>query len=943
VLQPRYCFSFLALLLPFFAFSQTADFSFRSPSGNFCTPTLVDFSQNCTGSPIGFVWDFGNNTRGFSGNVAASYDIPGTYTVKLTAIYTNTTLEISKTVVIHPTINATIAVSSNYICRPGIINFSAASNANRPSYTWDFGDNTGIISSRGRDTAHTFTNYGNYTVILKVTDTTGCFGTVSTVINVSRPAIVGTVSQQTGCIPAAPVFAANVNVPVNDFVTTYSWNYGDGSPTQNTATNSTSHLYNNVGSFLPTLSISTNGGCTNTFNFPSVAFGTPPTNENAYPSKPVYCASETPSFVLTATSANAYLWDFGDGTIAAYTDTLVQHKYNSLGIKTLVATPYFNGCPGQSVTFPIEIVGVLASFNYANTCTNKNTYRFTNTSIGNIALQTWKFGDTSQSLATVDAVHTYPVTGQFTTSLTIVDTITGCRDSTIQVIYTARPRLSNPDSAICLFANTRFTVNGTYSAIGTNYTWHVFGQVIGPRTDSTFIANPLSLGTYNNNFVTIGYDNSSCLDTVFLNKPIFVRGPEINFTITDTACFDNTFIISNSSKPFYPQDSVTLWFWDYGNQTKLDTVYQPRPLRYANPGNYNVRLTGVDKNGCRLNRSLPAIAAPYPYLLVVPKKDTLCLGQGTTLKAYSDNLYTWTPTIPGACVGCDSVNVNPTTTTTYYATATNFYGCVSRDSSTVLVYTPFTITSPSLIYNICQNDVALLQVTPANKRITWSPAGSLSGSNIFNPVASPTQSTSYKVVMTDSAGCYSDSLMINVNVKSLPTVNAGPDKTVPYDAAFSLDATYSNNARNYAWTPANQLSCTDCPTPSGTAFNTVKYLVTVTSDSGCIAKDSIIVFVECKNANILMPSAFTPNNDNLNDHYYPIARGIKLINKFAIYNRNGQIVYIAGNFPPNSRSFGWNGQFKGQPQPSSGYVYVLEAVCDQGATLTKSGNFILLR
>jgi gliding motility-associated-like protein len=92
-----------------------------------------------------------------------------------------------------------------------------------------------------------------------------------------------------------------------------------------------------------------------------------------------------------------------------------------------------------------------------------------------------------------------------------------------------------------------------------------------------------------------------------------------------------------------------------------------------------------------------------------------------------------------------------------------------------------------------------------------------------------------------------------------------------------------------------------------------------------------------------MPKAFSPNNDNLNDYFYPITVGIKTIVRFTIYNRQGQVIYEATNFPPNDKTFGWNGLLKGSYQSVGTYVYILESICDIGEKLIKKGSFVLLR
>ena len=92
-----------------------------------------------------------------------------------------------------------------------------------------------------------------------------------------------------------------------------------------------------------------------------------------------------------------------------------------------------------------------------------------------------------------------------------------------------------------------------------------------------------------------------------------------------------------------------------------------------------------------------------------------------------------------------------------------------------------------------------------------------------------------------------------------------------------------------------------------------------------------------------MPTAFTPDNNGLNDYYYPLTRGINVIKNFAIYNRAGRIMYQANNFSPNDKRFGWDGRYKGEPQPAGAYVFMMEAFCDAGQTLTRKGSFMLLK
>lgn len=223
------------------------------------------------------------------------------------------------------------------------------------------------------------------------------------------------------------------------------------------------------------------------------------------------------------------------------------------------------------------------------------------------------------------------------------------------------------------------------------------------------------------------------------------------------------------------------------------------------------------------------------------------------------------------------------------------------------------------------------------------PATGLSATNTFDPVATPFQSTTYTAIIEDSAACFSDSISVPVHVNAPAVLDAGPDLILPYNSSFTLSPQYGNNTASYLWTPADELSCYSCPAPSGTALHESAFRIEVTTDSGCVASDSIHISIECDQANLLVPNAFTPNSDHLNDVLYPIARGIGLIKRFAIYNRGGQIVYEQSNFIPNDKTLGWNGYINGEPGSTGVYVYVITAVCDQGEKIVKKGSVILLR
>jgi gliding motility-associated-like protein len=120
------------------------------------------------------------------------------------------------------------------------------------------------------------------------------------------------------------------------------------------------------------------------------------------------------------------------------------------------------------------------------------------------------------------------------------------------------------------------------------------------------------------------------------------------------------------------------------------------------------------------------------------------------------------------------------------------------------------------------------------------------------------------------------------------------------------------------------------------AVNPGKYLVSVSNLCGTTV-DEIEIYKDCEFA-VYMPTAFTPNNDGLNDVYlYPPLNKNRFVN-LKIYNRYGQEVFIT-----NDGRKGWNGKFNNKDQSTGVYVYMLQILTLDGRKMLKKGAFTLLR
>jgi gliding motility-associated-like protein len=235
--------------------------------------------------------------------------------------------------------------------------------------------------------------------------------------------------------------------------------------------------------------------------------------------------------------------------------------------------------------------------------------------------------------------------------------------------------------------------------------------------------------------------------------------------------------------------------------------------------------------------------------------------------------------------------------------------------------------------------------TNINGVTRWSPSTYLSSTTIGNPVSRPDTAITYTIIVTDSVGCFADTATAVIRTFPIPTVNAGVDQIVPYNSSFTLNPVYGTGISSYLWTPSiNSLSCTSCPVTTGIAAVTTTYNIQVTNTNGCKANDNVSVFVACSNANLNLPSAFTPNNDGKNDRFYPLTRGYQTIDKFVIYNRWGNKVFERYNFAPNTPSLGWNGETRDkQTSDPAVYVWIIEATCDVGQKVEAKGTVMVIR
>lgn len=928
--------------------AQTVDFNYTTASGLYCAPQVVKFTQNCSPAPSGFIWNFGNGQGGTNATENITYNAAGTYTVKLTAVYATTAITTTKTIVINPTPTIALTADRNYLCQPGNVMLTAPGSSFITSYEWNFGDGSAVVTTGNNSINHTYATYNSFTATVKGTTANGCTASATYNINVTKFPISGSVTPPEGCIPSNSLLSVTANLPPGDATQNFLWDFGDGSPTMNTVSSSINHVYN-ITTTISTarVTITTAQGCTNQFTFNPFAYGTPPfaTDARTVSGRSTFCGSETIQFYGKATNATLYKWEFGDGTTVSVTDTLVSHKYRTLGNMRVILTPYFNGCAGVKDTIDILIEGVIANFSINNTCAAKNNFSFTNLSLGNVDHFEWIFSDTPALIDSTNyhSSHVFPPNGTFNTYLFLIDSITGCRDSVTKNIFTAQPVFTRSTPTVCKDSFVVYRVINTYpQGYGYTYEYHINGSIIdnGSYPDRTWA--PLFHGDYTEYVVIKDTLGGTCNDTLYLPTQTRVRGPVADFTIPARVCADTALSLTNTSYPFFAGDSITRWHWNFDDNT-TDSVQNPLPHTYPAAGIYGIKLTATDMNGCGNRIQKYVHIAPVPGINVFPAIDTLCQGSTAVLTAYTADSINWSPATNIDCITCDTVNVNPPTTTMYIATAINYYGCRNRDTALVKVFEPLNLIVYPADTTICPGQIIRYNTNTGGQTL-WSPSTFLNNDKIRNPIARPTSAITYTVTVKDSVGCFTDTAFAVVNMHPTATVDAGPDQVLPYYSSFNINPVYSSSVVQYLWTPSAGLSCSTCPNPSGTALSSQSYKIEVKNNYGCVASDTIRIIINCLNSNLLMPTAFTPNQDGKNEYFYPMTRGYRIVKYFVIFNSYGQKVFERRNFTPNIPTLGWDGRIKDYKYGTTeAYAWFMEAECDLGAMMNTKGTVVLIR
>lgn len=231
---------------------------------------------------------------------------------------------------------------------------------------------------------------------------------------------------------------------------------------------------------------------------------------------------------------------------------------------------------------------------------------------------------------------------------------------------------------------------------------------------------------------------------------------------------------------------------------------------------------------------------------------SVCIGQGVQLNATGGISFVWFPPTGLSNINIPNPIASPTIATVYTVLVTDANGCKNTDSVIVSV-NPLPIITLISDSDVCiGNSIQLF--AGGGTVFLWSPAGTLNNPNISNPVATPTITTTYTVIVTDQNTCV-DSASVTITVNPLPTITAIGDTTICAGTSASLLA---GGGISYSWSPSSSLNNSNIANPVATPQSTTTYTVTGTDVNGCSNDDQVTVSI-----NVQPEASFTVDDANL--------------------------------------------------------------------------------
>lgn len=431
-----------------------------------------------------------------------------------------------------------------------------------------------------------------------------------------------------------------------------------------------------------------------------------------------------------------------------------------------------------------------------------------------------------------------------------------------------------------------------------------------------------SLGSYNYNIV----------------QPAPLSLELYSFNATCNGSYDGVAIVEDV-------DGGTVVNGNYQYYWNVDPTKSQEMIGFLTTGIYTV--TVVDDNACSISGSIEVL----PEFVVYPNPsitDISCAGASDgvidlyPISPYEPFTFNWSSNVQTGNNLSSAWQLGPGY---YTVTITDGTGVCSATAS-------YTIEEPAAIevdYSLteprCHGDMGKINILAVENAVEpWQATiigqGDFMEAMEFEVVPGMPQ----RLVIEDGNGCKISEDFL-VPDKQAMMVELGDNHSIKFGENIDFDSQiFPLQNVSFEWSPADGLSCTDCPYPIAAPIDNITYQLRMTDTAGCEMKDFVSVFVR-KSRDIFIPNAFSPNKDGVNDKFIPYAGfEVKAIKSMQVFDRWGGLIYNSPQtFLPSDSSFGWDGSARGKELPTGAYLYTMNVEFIDGETVMYSGDVVLMR
>ena len=809
-----------------------------------------------------------------------------------------------------------LAANPNFIpitCDGFTVNFTDNSSGNPTTFLWNFGDPASGVNNTSslQNPVHTFTTAGIFNVTETVSLLGLCINSVTKPISVFPGFSAGFITSAPLC-PGSIIQFTDTSRTTYGLVDSWRWDFGDLTTLADTShLQNPQYIYPAAGTYNVELKVTNSKGCEKIVIFPVTINAIPVVS--VLPKDTTYCSLDT--LQLTGTGAGSFIWTPNINILGANTAT--PKVFPNTPTKYYANLTSVDGCKNKDSVTVTPINDLINAIAGPIIICEEDTVTLIGTS-NHASNLTWQWSP----VATVETpgnstTRVYPINNTtYTLKTTWGNNCVATKTHTINVRPLAIPN-AGPDAFVCGGGQTSTQLNASG---GLTYTWTPVTGLSNPN-----IPNPIASPTVPT-FYVVAVGVAGCpklrTDTVFVDVGVLPPLTTINDTLI---CIVDTLQLTTTGTGSF--------VWSPNYMISSTTVASPLVSPDV-PTWYYVSLT--DAVGCKNKDSVFVNVLDHVTLNAGPDT-TVCQTDGFFLNATSDALhYKWSP---ATYLNYDTLIrpfvIRPLNSITYHLIGT-IGKCFTEDDVRITVV-PYPAANAGLDRGICPGFSTQLNASGGSS-YSWTPVTFLNNRSIPNPVCmNPAATIRYIVAVSDTLGCpktVKDTVWVTVYPKVIATASPKNTNAVLGQSVF-LNAT---GGTSYLWEQSTWLNNPNVANPVSTPMNNITYAVTVTSADGCKAVDLVNIRVFNVDADIYVPTGFTPNGDGNNDVLRPKLLGMMQLNYFKVFNRFGELVFATSEIDK-----GWDGNYKGKGQDAATFVWYAEAVTYKGTVRRKKGYAVLIR